>query len=99
MVSAKLDMPAIFGDKMVLQRDKPVSVWGCAKPNVKVTVAFAGQSKTTKANGEGKWTLQLDKLTTSFKGRKLVVSSSPEKITLTNLLVGEVWVCGGQSNM
>ena len=94
-----LRLPNIFGDKMVLQRGKPVRVWGWAKPNAEVTVAFAEQSKTTKANGEGQWTLQLDKLTTSFKGRELAVSSGAEKITLTNLLVGEVWVCGGQSNM
>ena len=94
-----LRLPNIFGDKMVLQRDKPVRIWGWAKAGTEVTVQFAGKSKSAKAHGEGKWTLQLEKLSTSFKGRELVVSSGAEKISLTDVLVGEVWVCGGQSNM
>ena len=94
-----LRLPNIFGDKMVLQRDKPVRIWGWAEAGAEVTAQFAGQSKPIKADADGKWTLQLDKLKTSFEGRELVVSSGPEKIELTDVLVGEVWVCGGQSNM
>ena len=94
-----LRLPNIFGDKMVLQRDKPVTLWGWAKTGAKVSAEFAGQNKFTKTNDKGIWTLQLDKLKTSFNGRQLVVTSGAEKITLTDILVGEVWVCGGQSNM
>ena len=94
-----LRLPNIFGDKMVLQRDKPVTLWGWAKAGAKVSAEFAGQNKFTKTNDKGIWTLQLDKLKTSFNGRKLVITSGAEKITLTDILVGEVWVCGGQSNM
>ena len=94
-----LRLPNIFGDKMVLQRDKPVTLWGWAKAGAKVSAEFAGQNKFTKTNDKGIWTLQLDKLKTSFNGRQLVVTSGAEKITLTDILVGEVWVCGGQSNM
>ena len=94
-----LRLPNIFGDKMVLQRDKPVALWGWAKAGAKVSAEFAGQNKFTKTNDKGIWKLQLDKLKTSFNGRQLVVTSGAEKITLTDILVGEVWVCGGQSNM
>ncbi|MAY06498.1 MAG: hypothetical protein CMO72_04940 [Verrucomicrobiales bacterium] len=94
-----LRLPNIFGDKMVLQRDKPVALWGWAKAGAKVSAKFAGQNKFTKTNDKGIWTLQLDELKTSFTGRQLVVTSGAEKITLTDILVGEVWVCGGQSNM
>ena len=94
-----LRLPSIFGDKMVLQQGKPINIWGWAKAGAEVKAQFAGQRKSVKANGKGKWMLQLDKLLTSFKGRELVVTSGTEKITLTDILVGELWVCGGQSNM
>ena len=94
-----LRLPNIFGDKMVLQRDKSVTLWGWAKAGAEVSAKFAGQNKSAKTNDKGRWTLQLDKLETSFNGRELVVTSGAEKITLTDILVGEVWVCGGQSNM
>ncbi|HBU60021.1 MAG TPA: 9-O-acetylesterase, partial [Verrucomicrobiales bacterium] len=94
-----LRLPSIFGDKMVLQQGKPINIWGWAKAGAEVEAQFAGQRKSVKANGKGKWMLQLDKLLTSFKGRELVVTSGTEKITLTDILVGELWVCGGQSNM
>ncbi|MDP7010404.1 MAG: sialate O-acetylesterase, partial [Verrucomicrobiota bacterium] len=94
-----LRLPNIFGDKMVLQQGKPVNIWGWAKAGAEVKAQFSGQNKSAKADDKGKWTLQLDKLSTSFKGRELVITSGTEKITLTDILVGEVWVCGGQSNM
>ena len=94
-----LRLPNIFGDKMVLQRGKPVRIWGWAKAGAEVKAQFGGQNKSAKADGKGKWMLQLDKLSTSFKGHELVVTSGKEKITFTDILVGEVWVCGGQSNM
>ena len=92
-----LRLPNIFGAKMVLQQGNPVHIWGWAKAGAEVKVQFAGQNKSAKADGEGQWLLLLDKLETNFKGTELVVTSGTEKITLTDILVGEVWVCGGQT--
>ena len=89
-----------FGDNAVLQRQMPVPVWGWSKPGVKVTVEFAGQKKTAVAGKDGKWMLRLDKLEASFEPAEMVISDNAEKtVTLKNILVGEVWLCSGQSNM
>lgn len=95
-----LELPAIFSDGMVLQRDKPVAVWGWHEPGAKVTVAFAGQTKTAQADAAGKWMTRLDPLTASAEPREFVVSSAEGGTkTIADVLVGEVWLCGGQSNM
>ena len=92
-------LPHVFGNHMVLQRDKPVVVWGWAEPGEKITVAFAGQSQTATAGATGNWTVRLDPLKTSFDGRELVVAGKDSKVSISDVLVGEVWLCGGQSNM
>ncbi|MFC1497611.1 sialate O-acetylesterase [Verrucomicrobiota bacterium] len=99
-VELKADVrPAnIFGDHMVLQREIPVPVWGTAEPGEKVTVEFAGQSKSAVADKNGKWMVKLDALKADAKGKGLVVSGK-NKIVLKDVLVGEVWICTGQSNM
>jgi sialate O-acetylesterase len=83
---------------MVLQRDKPVKIWGFAAIGEKVTVSFATQTKTTIADDEGNWCVNLSPLKTSEKPQKMLIEGS-NKIILTNILVGEVWLCSGQSNM
>lgn len=94
---ANVSLPRIFGDNMVLQRNKPIPVWGWAAPNEKITVQFNKQVKTAKADKAGQWKITLDAEPAggpwqlSVKGRNT--------ITLGNVLVGEVWVCSGQSNM
>lgn len=88
-----------FTDHMVLQRDRPAPVWGWATPGAKVTVAFAGQSKTATAGADGKWFLTLDPLKGTFEPRELSVRSERGAIAITNVVVGDVWVCSGQSNM
>ena len=95
---AELKLPAIFGDNMVLQQQQAVPVWGWAAPGAEVTVRFSGQTKTTHAATDGKWLVKLDKLKASFFPQTLVVKSGEMK-TLTNILVGEVWLGSGQSNM
>ena len=95
---AEIKLAAIFGDNMVLQQQKPVPIWGWATPNATVTVRFAGQTKTTRAAADGKWLVKLGKLQATFKPQTLVVSADETK-TLTNILVGEVWLASGQSNM
>lgn len=84
---------------MVLQRGQPVPVWGTAKPLQSVTVTFNGQRKTTKANQSGEWKLNLDAMKAVASPTSLIISSGKEKIELKNILVGEVWLCSGQSNM
>ena len=102
-LAAELVLPAVFSDHMVLQREQPVPVWGKADPNAVVTVEFAGQKKTTTADRGGLWMVKLDPLKASSKARELNVSSSlKSKVKnrkFTDVLVGEVWFCSGQSNM
>ena len=97
-VAAEVKLPSIFGTAMVLQRDMPVPVWGTAAAGEDVKVTFAGQEKTAKAGTDGKWSVSLGKLTASAEGKSLVIAGS-NTITLENVLVGEVWICSGQSNM
>ncbi len=88
----------IFTDHMVLQRDKAVPVWGQASPKEKITVEFAGQTKKTKAGVNGKWMIHFDPLVASTQGQNMTISGKSQVI-LKDILVGEVWICSGQSNM
>jgi len=95
-----LSLSALFSDHMVVQRDKPVPVWGWADPDEQVTVSFAGQKKTAVAGPDGKWMVRLDALTASAQGRELLVQSSAgRQLKIQDVLVGEVWLGSGQSNM
>jgi len=91
-------MPAIFGDHMVLQRGIPVPVWGWADPNEKVTVTAGETSATATTGTDGKWRVALDKLTASDKPISVAVAGK-NTVTISDVLVGDVWVCSGQSNM
>ena len=93
--SAALTLPAVFSDHLVLQSGKPVPVWGTADANAEVVVAIAGQKKTAKADAEGKWSLKLDALTASAEPQTLTIGDK----TIRDVLVGEVWLGSGQSNM
>jgi sialate O-acetylesterase len=98
--SAELKLATPFSDHMVLQRDKPVAVWGWADAGESVTVSFAGQSKSATAGTDGKWSLKLDALTASAEPRALLVTGKEgRKIEVKDVLVGEVWLGSGQSNM
>ena len=95
---------SLFQDHMVLQRDQPAPVWGWAQPGEVVTVEFAGQTKTASATADGKWLVKLDALPASAERRTLAVSVESPKPEIRNrkfqdVLVGDVWVCSGQSNM
>ena len=96
--AADVTLPPVLGNGMVLQRDLPVPVWGWADAGEKVSVTFAGQTKTTKAGDDGKWMVKLDPLKANRKAASLTVTGN-NKISLDNVLVGEVWICSGQSNM
>jgi len=95
-----IELGAPFADNAILQRQMPVPVWGWSKPGAKVTVTFAGRAKTATAGRDGKWMLKLDKLEASFEPAEMVISDNTGKeVTLKNILVGEVWMASGQSNM
>lgn len=95
---AEVSLPAIFKDHMVLQRERPVPVWGWAEAGGTINVKFAGQVKTTKADKQGRWKVALDPLKASADPQNLTVSAK-NTVVVKNVLVGEVWLCSGQSNM
>jgi sialate O-acetylesterase len=95
---ATVTLPHVFGDNMVLQRDKPVPVWGTAAPGEKIVVGFGGQSKSCTAGSDGQWSVTLDPLKTSSTPAEMAVSGT-NALKYENVLVGEVWLCSGQSNM
>jgi sialate O-acetylesterase len=84
----------------VLQQDKPLPVWGRSGPEETITVKFASKTVETKADAQGHWLVNLPALAASSQGRPMEVSSSAgEVVTFEDVVVGEVWVCSGQSNM
>lgn len=96
---SKVTLPSIFSDNMVLQQNTQVAVWGWSDSGKKVTISPSWKSKKTVAvpDKDGKWSVRIQ--TPSAGGPYEVVISDGEKITLRNVLVGEVWFCSGQSNM
>lgn len=97
---AEIKMPQIFSDNMMLQRDMPVKVWGGADPNANVEVDFAGQKKTAIASADGSWSVTLDTMNANADPQEMSVSENGKvSKKIGNVLVGEVWVLGGQSNM
>ncbi len=95
--SANVRLPKIFGDGMVLQRSKPIPVWGWAESNETVTVTFNKQTKTVKAGADGKWKVSLSP--ENAGGPFILAVKGKNLISINNVLVGEVWICSGQSNM
>lgn len=99
--SAAVTPNGMFTDGAVLQQAVTVPVWGAAEPGEEVTVEFAGQKRTAKADAEGKWMVRLDPLSASTEPRTMVIRGripNPQS-EIRNILVGEVWICSGQSNM
>ena len=97
--AAKVQLPNIIGDNMVLQRESKVALWGSAKANAKVVIAPSWTKAKTSvtADGDGKWSARIQ--TPEAGGPYEISFSDGEKTTLKNILIGEVWFCGGQSNM
>jgi sialate O-acetylesterase len=98
-LSAALQVPHVFGDNMVIQRDRPIRVWGTADPGASVRVRFADRDRTVQAGDDGAWEVVLDPLPASTLGRSFSVFSGDESVEYDGVLVGDVWVLGGQSNM
>jgi sialate O-acetylesterase len=100
-LSAEVKVPPHFASHMVLQRAMKVPVWGTADSGEEVTVTFGGQTKSARAGAEGKWRVDLDPLPASAEGRTLTVGGTKtmQPVRCDDVLVGEVWLCSGQSNM
>jgi len=94
----EVKVAGIFSDHMILQRELPVNIWGTASPNEIVTVSFAGQSVEAKADSNGDWLLKLAPLKMSKKPQSMTIKGE-NTIELSDVLIGEVWLCSGQSNM
>jgi len=89
----------IFQANMVLQRDKPLSIWGWADPGEEITVSFAGQQARTKAASDRFWKVSLKPIPANSTPQTMTVKGKTRTLTLENILVGDVWILGGQSNM
>jgi sialate O-acetylesterase len=97
-LTAAVTLPSVLNSHMVLQRDQPVPLWGWATPGEKVSVSFAGQTKDVTADAEGTWKVSLDAMPANANPQAMVIRGSNE-IRLDDILVGEVWIGSGQSNM
>lgn len=95
---AELKLPAIIGDHMVLQQKQTNPIWGWDQPGTKVTVTFAGQTKSAEAAADGKWSVKLDPVPANAEPSVLTIEGSSKR-AIQDVLVGEVWMCSGQSNM
>lgn len=100
--TGRISMPqlaSVFTDSMVLQQGVPVPVWGSALPGTSITVRFADQTRETKADERGKWSIELGALKADAHPGELKVVADSNTLTIRDVLVGEVWVAAGQSNM
>ncbi len=94
---AQIDLPALFGDHMVLQREMPIPVWGTAAPNSGLQVSLAGQTVSTTADAAGAWSADLPPMPAG--GPYELVIMGTERRVLSDIMIGDVWLCSGQSNM
>ena len=99
-IAGAIRMPAIFCDNMVLQQDAEVMIWGWGSKNTTITISTSWNNSeyTAKSNADGYWKLKVSTPTASFTPYSMNISDG-ENITLKNVLIGEVWICSGQSNM
>ena len=95
---SEVRLPDILSDSMVLQQKRKIPIWGMAEAGEAVTIAFGGQKKTIVADAEGKWRVDLNPMNADLTAKTLTVEGK-NKIQLKDVLVGEVWLVSGQSNM
>jgi sialate O-acetylesterase len=95
---AALKLPSLVSDHMVLQRNVPIAIWGWAKAGEPVLVTFKDKTYKATADSKGRWKLNMDKCSAGGPF-KLIISGASQQITLDDILVGDVWLCSGQSNM
>lgn len=93
-----VEVPQIFGNGMVLQRDRPVPIWGRGEVGENVSVEFAGQKKTAVVGADGKWNVRLEPMKAGAEPRTMTIQGK-NALTINDVVVGEVWLASGQSNM
>jgi sialate O-acetylesterase len=98
LAQSAVQMPSLFSDHMVLQQDKRLPVWGRAKAGERVKLTLDGQTRTTIADADEQWRVEFDPLSSRDDALEMRVSGENE-IVIRDILVGDVWLCGGQSNM
>jgi sialate O-acetylesterase len=98
-ISAAIRLPKIFSDNMVLQRDAPVKIWGWADRQANISVMFQGQTAETKSNSKGFWMVTLKPMSHGGPFEMRITERSKEPVVLANILIGDVWLGSGQSNM
>jgi sialate O-acetylesterase len=94
-----LSLPHFFSDHMVLQREAPAAIWGTSAPNTKVSVSFKEEEGSTKSDADGRWRTTIETGKADAKGAPLTVQAGDQSVTIEDVLVGEVWLASGQSNM
>lgn len=97
-LQAEVSLAPIFTDHAVLQRNQPIPIWGWSDPGEKITVKFSNKTAKTVGDENGQWRIELPTLSAQAKGQTLTASGTNE-IKLRDILIGDVWLCGGQSNM
>ena len=98
-LQAGVGLPSLFSDGMILQQETAAPIWGTADPNQEVTVSFQGQELSTSADENGAWRVEFKNLKASKESATLTIQASGETTDIQNVLVGEVWLASGQSNM
>ena len=97
--TSSIKMPSIFSDNMVIQRDKPIKIWGEVLPNEPVTITFDGQTYNTQCAANGKFTTTIPAKSVSSNAYILTIAANNETLSYKNIVMGDVFLCGGQSNM
>lgn len=98
-VLAQLKVAEVFSSNMVLQRDKPIFIWGKGRPDDIITIEFGGYKKQVKAKADSAWKVEFSKMKASVIPHSIQISSGNEVLQLSNILIGDLWLCIGQSNM
>ena len=99
VIAEDLALPNVISNHMILQRDQPIRIWGWAAPNENVRVAFGNQQGSTRTDHEGAWSITLQAMPASNIPRTITIEGEKNTLLIQDVLVGEVWLCSGQSNM
>ncbi|HMD55471.1 MAG TPA: sialate O-acetylesterase [Phycisphaerae bacterium] len=96
---AAISLSGLFTDHMVLQQEMPIRIWGSADPGEQVTVSFGNANVQTGAGSDGRWMVELPSEPANSQSRDLTIAGATDRVVIHDVLVGEVWICSGQSNM
>ena len=99
LLSAKLKLPVIFSDGAVLQQETGAKIWGWSDAGASITASFDGKNLNTKATSDGSWSVTFPGLKANAKGQELKVTNGKDNVLVKDVLIGEVWLASGQSNM